>query len=418
MRLSEHELAIQGGAFGEARRRALAIQTEIGRFFDADDFVEVSQAHIMADTESLGEAGVQFLEELAQGPEEETRVIVPTITDPRGADFNAYQRINHDEAYVALERRADQAFRALGVLMTDTCINYQTMMAPVRDEHLAMGDTGVTIYCNSVLGARTNYEGGPSALAAAMTGRTPRYGFHLDQHRRGTARFVVEYRPGDWADWGALGGMIGRQMGSYFQVPVIEGIKGTGPAPTSDDLKHFGAALASFGSTALFHMTGITPEAPDLAAVFDGTPPDPVVITEADFVQFMDEYGGADDQLDVVVFAAPQLSLLEMEKLAGLLKGKRLADGVALLVATNPENKNASDRMGLTETIEASGAVVLEGVCFYQMHARELGEANGWTRLMTNSAKLTNIIGGYGYEPTLGTMEGCVESAVAGRVVR
>ena len=417
MQLTEHEQAIQAGEMGEARRRALAQQIEVGTFFDAEDFVEVAQAHIMADTESLGEAGVSFMEELASGPKDECRVIIPTITDPRGADFNAYQRINHDEAYVILERRADKAFRALGILMTDTCINYQTMMAPVKGEHLAMGDTGVVIYSNSVLGARTNYEGGPSALAAAMTGRTPRYGFHLDQHRRGTERFQVEHRPSDWSDWGALGGMIGRHMGSYFQVPVIDGIVGAGPAPTSDDLKHFGAALASFGSTALFHMVGVTPEAPDLVTVFDGTPPDPHVITAGDFENFMNEYGGADDQLDVVVFAAPQLSLLEMEKLAALLDGQKVSDDVSVLIATNPENKHASDRMGLTATIEASGAIVLEGVCFYQMHARELGEANGWTRLMTNSAKLSNIIGGYGYDPTLASMERCIESAVKGRVV-
>ncbi|MDD9878374.1 MAG: aconitase X catalytic domain-containing protein [Magnetovibrio sp.] len=417
MRLTDHEKSIQAGEHGAARQRALAQQIEIGRFFDAEDFVEVAQAHIMADTESLGEAGVAFMEELAQLPEAETRVVIPTITDPRGADFNAYGRINHDAAYVELERRADKAFRALGILMTDTCINYQTMMPPVIGEHLAMGDTGVVIYSNSVQGARTNYEGGPSALAAAMTGRTPRYGFHLDQHRRGTARFEVRHRPGDWSEWGALGGMIGRQMGSYFQVPVIDGIQGSGPAPTSDDLKHFGAALASFGSTALFHMVGVTPEAPDLETCFDGAPPDPVSLGKADFDAFLSEYAIEGDGLDVVVFAAPQLSLLELEKAANLIKGRRVADGVALVIATNPENKNAADRMGLTATLEEAGAVVLEGVCFYQMHARELGEANGWTRLMTNSAKLSNIIGGYGYEPVLADMARCVDSAVAGRIV-
>lgn len=416
MRLTDAEQAILAGEQGEARRRALAQQIGIGDFFDAEDFVEVAQAHIMADTESLGEAGVAFMEELAALPPDQTRVVIPTITDPRGADFNAYERINHDEAYVALERRADTAFRALGILMTDTCINYQTMMPPVLGEHLAMGDTGVVIYSNSVQGARTNYEGGPSALAAAMTGRTPRYGFHLDQHRRGTARFVLEHRPCNWTEWGALGGMIGRQMGSYFQVPVIDGV--TGPAPTSDDLKHFGAALASFGSTALFHMIGVTPEAPDLKTVFDGMPPEPVVFGTGDFESFLGEYGGDDDALDVVVFAAPQLSLLEMQKCADLLRGQQIDPDVAVLIATNPENKNASDRMGLTAAMEDAGAVVLEGVCFYQMHARELGEANGWTQLMTNSAKLTNIIGGYGYKPVLADMERCIASAVAGRVVK
>ena len=301
MHLSDHEQDILAGAMGPIRKRAIEQQIEIGEFFDAKDLVEVRQAHIMADTESLGEAGVEWLEELAAASEDERRVVIPTITDPRGADFKAYNRINHDEAYVALERRASDAFQALGVLMTDTCINYQTVLPPVPGEHIAMGDTGVTIYCNSVLGARTNYEGGPSALAAALTGRTPRYGFHLDEHRRGQTRFGVSHQPESLDDWGALGGIIGREMGSYYEVPVIEGI--TSP-PTSDEMKHLGAAMASFGSTALFHMVGITPEAPDLQAVFDGAPPDPAEIGKAEFDAFRKDYAPEDDHLDVVVFAA------------------------------------------------------------------------------------------------------------------
>lgn len=415
MRLNDQEKAMLAGEMGEARKIALEQQVAVGRFFDAEDMVEVAQAHIMADTESLGEAGVQFMERLAALPEAERRVRVPTITDPRGADFKAYKRINHAIEYVELERRAVAAFRALGILMTDTCINYQTVMAPVRGEHLAYGDTGVVIYSNSVLGARTNYEGGPSALAAGLTGRTPRYGFHLDARRRGRKRFVLETEPKDWAEWGAIGGLVGRRMESYWDVPVIEGVT---KAPTSDDMKHLGAAMASYGSTAMFHIVGVTPEAPDTKAVFDGKVPDATPITRADIDGFFKQYGIADDAVDVVVFAAPQLSLVELDRLAGLLKGRKVAAKTTLLAATNPANKAEADRMGLTATIEASGAVLLEGVCFYQMHARELGEANGWTRLMTNSAKLVNIIGGYGYQPVLGTMEACVETAVAGRIRR
>ncbi|NQV99903.1 MAG: aconitase X catalytic domain-containing protein [Rhodospirillales bacterium] len=414
MKLNAFEQAMRAGEMGAARQRAIEQQIQVGRFFDAEDFVEVVQAHIMADTESLGEAGVRFLEELAAEPESDNRVCIPTITDPRGADFNTFERIRHDPAYVELERRADQAFRALGILMTDTCINYQTILPPVRGEHLAMGDTGVVIYSNSVFGARTNYEGGPSALAAALTGRTPRYGFHLDEMRRGTRLFRVEQQPTDWSQWGALGGFIGREMGSYYDVPVLDGI--TSP-PGSDDLKHFGAAMASFGSTALFHMIGVTPEAPDLATVFANPVPPARAIKAKDITDFFASYAMPDDALDVVVFAAPQLSLFELDRLAGLLQGQQIHADVSLLIATSPENKRAAERMGLDARISKSGAILMEGVCFYQMHARELGEANGWKRLMTNSAKLVNIIGGYGYEPMLADMERCVASAIAGRIV-
>ena len=166
-------------------------------------------------------------------------------------------------------------------------------------------------------------------------------------------------------------------------------------------------------------MVGVTPEAPDLAAAFPSErPPEARPITQADVDAFYGGYWPQDDKLDVVVFAAPQLSLLELARLAELLDGRKVHADTALLAATSPELKRAADRMGLTGRIEAAGGVLLEGVCFYQMHAREIGEANGWRRLMTNSAKLVNIIGGYGYEPLLAGMEDCVASAVAGRIVR
>lgn len=415
MRLTEYEQALLAGAEGAPRQRAMEQLIEVGRFFDAEDLVEVSQVHLMADAEALGESCIAYLEGLAREPWEARRVRVPTITDPRGADFGAYQRIRQAENLVELERRADRAFRALGILMTDTCINYQTITPPVKGEHLAFGDTGSTIYANSVLGARTNFEGGPSALAAALTGRVPRYGFHLDRHRRGSTRFVVTARPRDLSEWGALGGVIGRRMTSYFEVPVIEGIAGS---PTSDEMKHFGAALASYGSTPLFHMVGVTPEAPDLKTVFDGTPPEPVTIGRAELDAFFGSYGLKDDRLDVVVFAGPQLSMIELDQLGRLLEGRRVHSGVTLIAATSPEIRKGADRLGISARIEGAGGILLEGVCFYQMHAREIGEANGWKRLMSNSAKIVNILGGYGYEPTLGSMAQCVDSAVAGRIVR
>lgn len=410
MRLSDVEEAMLLGAMGPLRAKAMAHLVEVGTFFDAQNLVEVSQAHIMADTEALGEVGVAYLESLANAPWDERRVLIPTITDPRGADFKSYERIGQAKKIVGLEERARDAFVALGVMMTDTCINYQTIMPPVRGEHLAFGDTGVCIYSNSVFGARTNYEGGPSALASAMTGRAPAYGFHLDQHRAPTQRFVVDFQPSDFLDWGALGAIIGEQMGSYFEVPLIEGITSV---PDSDDLKHMGAAMASYGSTALFHIAGVTPE----ASSFSTAELEPRTIARSQIDAYASRFAQTDDQLDVVVFAAPQLSLMELQRLGALLVDQRIASGVSLISTTSPEMKAAADRMGITQQIENAGGIVLEGVCFYQMHARDLADANGWHRLMTNSAKLTNIIAGYGYQPTVASMERCVASAIAGRVV-
>ena len=414
MKLDREERAMLDGRRGPARQEAIRQQMAVGRVFDAEDFVEVAHVHLMADTESLGESGVEWLESIARLPEAERRVRVPTVTDPRGIDFCAYRKLKQEERMAALERRAIAAFESMGILMTDTCINYQSVLPPVRGEHLAYGDTGSTIYANSVLGARSNFEGGPAALAAALTGRVPRYGCHLDEHRRGTHLFEVRHRPETWSDWGALGGVVGRRTGDYWSVPVLAGIEGS---PTSDELKHFGAALASYGSVPMFHMAGVTPEAPDLASAFDGRPaPAPVSIGREEVDAFYASFGRHEDRVDVVVFAAPQLSLVELQAVARALEGKRVHSRTALLVATSPEIKSAADRMGITATLEAAGAVLLRGVCFYQMYARELGEANGWTNLLTNSAKLVNIISGYGYRPVLATTEACIEAAVRGRM--
>ncbi len=414
MNLNDEEKAMLAGELGAPRRWAIEHMLQVGRFFDAPDFVPVTQAHIMADTESLGEAGVEFLERMAACAEDERRVRVPMITDPRGIDFCHYKRLRQTNAMAVLEQRAIDAFESMGILMTNTCINYQTIMPPVRGEHLAFGDTGVVIYCNSVLGAYSNFEGGPSSLAAGLTGRTPRYGLHLDANRRATKRFRVAWQPQSLSDWGALGGIVGARAGSYREVPVIEGIDSV---PGSDELKHFGAAMASYGSVPLFHLVGVTPEAPTLEAVCDPASMAVEQVEEVDVDAFFARFGGKGDKVDVVVFSAPQLSLLEMRSLADLLDGKALHPDTSLLAVTSPVVAADARRMGLVERIEESGAVVLEGMCFYQSYAREMGEANGWKRLMTNSAKLANIIGGYGYEPTLSNMADCVASAIAGEIV-
>ncbi len=409
MRLNEEEKAMLAGETGPVRQEALRHQVQVGEFFGAEDLVAVSQAHIMADTESLGEAGVEWLESLTKHPGKERVVRIPTITDPRGTDFNKARQLGQTEKMIELERRTVAAFIKLGVTMTDTCINYQTIMAPVFGEHVAFGDTGVVIYSNSICGARSNFEGGPSALAAGLTGRTPRYGYHLEQHRRPTRRFRINWRPQSLNEWGALGGFIGRSSGNYWSVPVLEGVEAS---PGSDALKHFGAAMASFGSTALFHVVGVTPEAIHARDLkLDALPVED--ISRADVLALQGSYR-VTDEVDVVVFSAPQLSLMEMRDVAALCDGRKFK--IPLLAVTSPQVKPDSDRMGYTEIIEAAGGTVFAGMCFYQSYAREIAETNGWKRLATNSAKMVNILGGYGYTPILASMEECVAAAETGRL--
>jgi hypothetical protein len=193
-------------------------------------------------------------------------------------------------------------------------------------------------------------------------------------------------------------------------VPVVEGLEGP---PGSDALKHFGAAMASFGSSAMFHLVGVTPEAVRLEDTGGERLPVAHHVGEKEVRALQAQYAG-EKEIDVVVFSAPQLSLYELRELAGLCDGRRFVK--PLLAVTSPQVKPDADRMGLTKRIEDAGGQVLSGMCFYQSYAREIAEANGWKRLATNSAKIVNILGGYGYVPLLATMEQCVEAAQTGRL--
>ena len=232
MKLNSEEKAMLAGDFGSAVKWAIEHQLQVGRMFDAENMVLVSQAHMMADPESLGEAGVVFTEKLAKS---NIKVRIPMITDPRGVDLSYYKPLGQTEEMASLEKRFVYACQSMGITMTNTCINYQTIMPPVFGEHVAFGDTGVVIYSNSVCGARSNFEGGPSALAAGLTGRTPKYGLHMDANRKATKRYQVNMQPQDLMEWGLLGATIGRMAGSYWEVPVIQGIEVT---PTSDPVSY------------------------------------------------------------------------------------------------------------------------------------------------------------------------------------
>ena len=312
----------------------------------------------------------------------------------------------------ALERRAIAALRAFGVLMTDTCINYQTIMAPVQRRASRLWRHRRRHLFEQRASARAAISrAARRRLPPALTGRTPRYGYHLDECRRATRRFRLTETPRDLAEWGAVGGIVGEACGSYWQVPLIEGVEA---APGSDALKHFGAAMASFGSVALFHMPGITAE----DAVFAGPPPEAAQIGRAEIDAFLARYAAPGDKLDVVVFGAPQLSLFEIEAVAaGARRAPRPSrhdtaghDLARDQARRRPHGADPADRGGGRDRRRRASA-------FTRAMPREMAEANGWTRLMTNSAKLVNIIGGYGYRPTSASLERCVDSAVAGRVL-
>ena len=410
MQLTPDEKKMLRGGAGTAAKEALELQIEVGKFFGAKRLVPVSNVHMMGDIEVMGDSGKAFLERMSQTG---AHCAVPTTTNARCIDFDYVAKLKQDPNEAAKEKQLIAYLRKMDVVTADTCINYQTLYQPHRNEHVAWGDTGTVIYANSVFGARSNFEAGPAALAAGITGRVAEYGFHLDAHRRGTFQVNVKTDLKDFADWGALGKLVGEAHQDYFAVPVFNGIK---RPPTSDELKHLGASLASYGSMGMFHMVGVTPEAPTLKAAFGGGKPKEVVtITSRDIQHVYAGYSAKNNPLNLVVFSGPQQSLFEMKNLASLLAGRKIKPGSHLFVTTSNGVKSAARALGYLEQIETAGGIVLEGVCFYILqNIGQIRVQNGWSNLVTNSAKLANIIGAHKFNTLLRRTDDCVRIALTG----
>ena len=220
--------------------------------------------------------------------------------------------------------------------------------------------------------------------------------------------------PRTTSDWGALGCYVGRQVSDYWQVPVLVGLEAT---PTLDQLKQLGACLASYGSLAQFHLVGVTPEARTVEEAFGGRPPRRRLVVEPGALEATyQSFPAEKPEADLVVFSAPQLSVLELRGLADRLAGKRVHANTRLLVTTTEASRAVAAQLGYVPTIESAGGLVLTGTCFYLLTPRELAERFGYRTIVTDSAKLANIIAGSGYNPIFRPTDVCVQAAVEGRV--
>lgn len=411
MKLTDEERDMLEGGAGPVLQKALTYQLQVGEFFGADHFVPITNAHFTGDFEVMDTAGLNFLEELAAAG---AKVRVPTTRNSTCVDPLAVAQLKQRCTLVDGELRVGPMLRSMGVLTVNTCIGYQTVYTPHLGEHVAWGDTGAVAYANSVLGARTNYEAGPASLFAGLTGRIAAYGFHLDEHRRANVYCKVKAPMEDLADWGALGLITGKRFRGYWNVPVFEF---TSADATSDALKHLAASLASYGSMAMFHVVGVTPEAPTVDAAIAGRAlVDRVVVTEEDINAVFDAHDPADGVVDIVVFTAPQQSLLEIQRLAALLADRRVHPGVDVILTTNSMVAAAASEEGLTNVLSRAGAMMLVGTCWYLMDPAEMQRQLGWKRVVTNSAKLANIVKAHGYHPVLRRTYDCIEAAVRGKV--
>ncbi len=409
MKLDDAQLAMRRGTAGPAVQWAIEQQIEVGRFFGAERLIPVGSVLAGAEIGITGASGLALLERLAA---DAARVRVPSFTAACSLDFDRWAEFRLPFAQYAAERRLHDALRKMGFIDTSTCVNYQSVSPPRFREHLGWGDTGAVAFANSAAGACSNYEGGPASIAAALTGLVPEYGFHLPERRRATRLYEVTTPLRGISDWSALGAWIGADVKDYWSVPAVL-LRGAGP--TIDELKHCLAAAASFGSLAMMHLVGATPEAATLEAAFGDTPaPAPRRIGRAEIDGVYQGFAGEGGKVDLVVFSAPQASLPEAVAIIEQLQGRRVAAGTRLIITVNHQVQAELERLGEVQRLTEAGGELLAGTCFYVMAPALVREQFNFRHLVTPSCKLANILGGAGYRPALRSVDECVEAALAG----
>jgi predicted aconitase len=400
--LSAEEQAMLAGDCGAGTRKAMEIVVALGQIYGARRLVPVGSVQVAGVSyRNLGEAGLEFLHEWA---EQSAQVRVSTTLNPAGMDLRAWRELGFSEAFARSQLAVIDAFQRLGVHATCTCTPYLVGNAPCVGEHVAWAESSAVSYANSVLGARTNREGGPSALAAAITGRTAAYGLHLDENRRATLQVTVCCPVRTLSDLGALGHLVGKA--AYNRVPYfvfrpddLEQV-GSGAA-----LKALGAAMAASGSVALYHVAGITPEAdqPDVLL------PDHETMVVNDLQPAYAALNSDVRQIDLVWFGCPHASLEEIAEVVRLLNGRRVQS--ALWITTAREVREQAQAEGLVAAVEASGGWVVADMCAVVAPMQELS----FRTLATPSAKGATYVPSHaGLQVRYGTVEQCVEAAVSG----
>jgi len=412
MLLSDLDRVLLSGERGPAAQMAIRIIVRMAELQGAGELLSISQAHIDS-TIYLGQASLDFAEKLARLG---AKVAVPTSLNVSGLDECHWQEWPVPADYAEKARRQMIAYQSMGTVPMWTCAPYQTDMAPKFGQQIAWGESNAIVFANSVIGART--ERYPDLLDAccAITGRVPALGLHLTENRAGQIllrlRDVPAKLQSDDTFYPVLGMLVGKLAGD--RIAVITGIE---VVPAEDQLKNFGATAASSGAVALFHMVGVTPEAPTEAAAFQGQAPQQTFDIDLPALRAARaELTTATGQpLDMVVLGSPHFSLAEFEQLAPLVQGRRAHPQVQFLVTTSRLMAERAKETGVLQPLIAFGARITVDTCILAtpMLPKTI------KTLMTNSGKYAYYAPGLlSTQMVFGSVSDCVESAVAGRVVR
>lgn len=400
------------GERGPATQLAVRILVRMAPLYGASSLLPITRAHLDG-VILTGSAGLQFAERLADLGGE---VAVPTSLNVMSMDRERWRQWGQDAEYASRAYRLGQAYVRMGAKPTFTCAPYQTDNAPQFGEQIAWSESNAVAFANSVIGARTNRYGDYLDVCCALTGRAPAAGLHLDEPRRATVVLNLQSLPPALVARDDFYPVLGYLLGTLVadEVPLITGLEAD---PSPDQLKALAAAAASSGAVALFHIAGITPEAPTDSEALGRCKPTRVLdVSLANLRQARSELTSAtSENVDVVAFGSPHCSLAECRTLARLMAGQRAAPAVEVFITTSRAVRDLLARSGDLAILESFGAKVTADTCIVVAPL-----VNPQARvLMTNSAKYAHYGPGLlGVASVFASTEECVESAIVGRVMR
>jgi predicted aconitase len=402
LRLTAEQTDMLAGEAGPGMQKAMEIVVALGKIYGAADLIPVASVQVAGVSyKNLGDAGLEFLQAwAAQG----ARARVSATLNPAGMDLLAWRELGFTERFASRQQSVIAAYTQLGVRPVCTCTPYLVGHLPEFGQHVAWAESSAVTYANSVLGARTNREGGPSALAAAITGLTARYGLHLDSNRRATMVVDVQTPVRSEADLGALGYLVGRRVKNG--VPYFRHARSLERQLGHSDLKALGAAMAASGAVALFHIEGLTPEAEATDVI---APNSDFLVVESLAPGYAALNGPAED-VDLVSVGCPHASLAEIEAVASYLQGRQVK--AALWITTARATREMATSAGLVSRIEAAGGRVVADTCMVVAPVADLG----FRTLATNSAKMALYAPSYsGLSVRYGSTEQCLDAAISGK---
>ncbi len=405
MYLTKEEERMYNGEFGPVFEWALKFLASYGEAFDAEKMVRIKSAGVSWSVWNLGKLPDEVDKGIFSG---EMKMSVPTYTVAGGMPVSCWREMGISQDTWEKQTELIKLAKNLGLILTQTCAPYLVGWIPVKGSHIATVESSCIVYLNSVFGARTHRESFPSCFASAITGRTPYFGFHTDEGRRGDLLVKVETELLEQLGYETLGYYVGEIAG--LDVPVFTGI----PRDVEvEHLKGLGAALATSGGVGLYHITGVTPESHTLEAAFGGDKPEETVSFEKEEVNRVRDLlcTGGSQKVDFVMLGCPHYTIKQLWKVAELLEGRKIHKDTKLWIFVPPAVRYMGDLIGITEIIRKAGCEILSGTC--PCGATKIPPN---TEVMaTDAAKQAHYAAAYfPVDMWFGTMEQCVNAAIKG----